>query len=319
MTTRRKFLQNAGCGLAARASWRLLPFLLLAAAACFGPRLGPAPGAAAPVRFGLIADLHYADRDPAGGRMYRESTAKLAEFVETMNAEKADFIVELGDFKDQDIQPVPVRTLSFLRTIEAVLAGFKGPRYHALGNHDEDSLTKAEFLAAAPNTGIPPSKTYYSFDLRGVHFVVLDPNFRSDGREFSRGDFAWEDCNFPPAELDWLQADLAAGRGPAVVFVHQQLDGEGAYYVKNAAAARRILSDSQRVRAVFQGHRHEGGFSEIDGIAYITLKAAGEGSGPANNAYVLAQAAPDGTVRIRGFHKLASESRTLEARRPDLR
>ncbi len=193
----------------------------------------------------MITDLHYADRDSVSGRMYRESTAKLAEFVEVMNREKVDFVVELGDYKDQDIQPDPEKTLSYLRTIEAVFAGFKGPRYHVLGNHDEDSLTKAEFLGVAGNSGIPADRTYYSFDVRGVHFVVLDPNFRSDGKEFGRGAFAWEDCNLPPAELDWLKADLAAGQGPAVVFIHQQLDGEGAYYVKNAAAAR---ADPGRLR-----------------------------------------------------------------------
>lgn len=296
-----------------------LAFVLAAAAACAGPRFGPNLGAAGPVRFGLITDLHYADRDPAGGRMYRESTAKLAEFVAVMNAERADFIIELGDFKDQDPQPAPRRTLAYLRTIEAVFAGFKGPRHHALGNHDEDSLTKSEFLAAAPSSGVPASRTYYSFDVRGVHFIVLDPNFRSDGREFSRGDFAWEDCNFPPAELDWLRADLASGRDPAIVFLHQQLDGEGAYYVRNAVEARRILSESGRVRAVFQGHRHEGGFSEIDGVAYITLQAAGEGSGPAHNAFLLVEAGPDGALTLRGYHKLAGESRVLAARSPETR
>ncbi|MCX6561955.1 MAG: metallophosphoesterase, partial [Candidatus Aminicenantes bacterium] len=135
------------------------------------------------VRFGVITDLHYADRDSVSGRIYRESTGKLAEFVSVMNREKADFVIELGDYKDQDVQPVPARTLSFLRTIEGVFVGFKGPRYHVLGNHDEDSLTKAEFLGAIENTGISDGRTYYSFDQGGVHFIVLDPNFRSDGRE----------------------------------------------------------------------------------------------------------------------------------------
>lgn len=296
--------------------------LVLVSAAVIVACAAPSPADKAPevragVRFGMIADLHYADRDSVSGRMYRESTAKLAEFVEVMNRKKVDFVIELGDYKDQDIQPDPAKTLSFLRTIEAVFAGFKGPRYHVLGNHDEDSLTKAEFLAAAPNTGIPADLTYYSFDVRGVHFVVLDPNFRSDGREFARGAFAWEDCNIPQAELDWLKADLAAGMGPAVVFIHQQLDGEGAYFVKNAAAVRAVLAGSSRVRVVFQGHRHEGAFSEINGIAYVTLKAAGEGSGLANNGFALVEAGLDGSLAVKGYGKI--ESRTIDRRKPGLR
>jgi predicted phosphodiesterase len=258
------------------------------------------------VRFGVITDLHYADRDSVSGRMYRESTGKLAEFVSVMNREKVDFVIELGDYKDQDIRPAAARTLSFLRTIESVFVGFKGPRYHVLGNHDEDSLTKSEFLASAPNTGIPAEKTYYSFDKGGVHFIVLDPNFRSDGREFARGDFAWEDCNIPAAEIEWLKADLVAGKGTAIVFIHQQLDGTGAYYVKNAAAVRKILADSGRVPVVFQGHRHEGAFSLIDGIAYHSFKAAGEGSGPDNNGYALVEVEAGGAIRVKGFHKIES-------------
>jgi predicted phosphodiesterase len=297
-----------------RAQAAVLLALCLAAAAYGGASLRPSPAPEPLVRFGLITDLHYADRDPAGGRMYRESTAKLAEFAATMNGEKADFVIELGDFKDQDVQPDPVRTLSFLRTIEAVFARFKGPRYHVLGNHDEDSLTKAEFLGAAVNTGIPEGRTYYSFDVKGVHFVVLDPNFRSDGRAFARGAFTWDDCNLPAAELEWLKADLASGRGPAVVFIHQQLDGTGAYYVKNAAEARGILAASGRVRVVFQGHRHEGAFSEIDGVVYCTIKAAGEGSGPENNGYVLAEAEAGGGIRINGYHKI--ESLKIDRREP---
>jgi predicted phosphodiesterase len=282
--------------------------LILAAAfiACAAPSSADkAPAAQAGVRFGMITDLHYADRDSVSGRVYRESTAKLAEFIEVMNREKADFVIELGDYKDQDIQPDPAKTLSYLRTIEAVFAGFEGPRYHVLGNHDEDSLTKPEFLGAAGNTGIPLER------------IILDPNFRSDGKDFGRGAFAWEDCNFPQAELDWLKADLAAGAGPAIVFIHQQLDGTGAYYVKNAAAGRAVLAASGRVRVVFQGHRHEGAFSEIDGIAFCTLKAAGEGSGPEANGYALVTVGPDGSIDLKGYHKI--ESRTIDRRKPDLR
>lgn len=275
----------------------LLPVLL--AAAC-GVRTAP-DAAGLPLRFGVITDLHYADRDPQSGRAYRESVSKLAEFVEVTNREKADFVIELGDFKDQDPKPDPARTRLFLRTIESVFGRFRGPRYHVLGNHDVDSLSKAEFLAEAENTGIPAGRNNYSFNVKGVHFVVLDANFRSDGKAFERGDFAWEDCNLPAGELEWLKAELEAGAGPVVVFIHQQLDGEGAYYVRNAAAARALLEESGRPAAVFQGHRHEGAYSVINGIPYLTFKAAGEGSGPENNTFALVEIGAGRKIKIRGF------------------
>ena len=58
-----------------------------------------------PVRFGIVTDCHYADADPVGTRFYRESLDKLGECVDRMNAERVDFLLELGDFKDEDRPP----------------------------------------------------------------------------------------------------------------------------------------------------------------------------------------------------------------------
>jgi hypothetical protein len=77
------------------------------------------------------------------------------------------------------------------------------------------------------------------------------------------------------------------------------------------------LAASGRVRVVFQGHRHEGAFSEIDGIAFCTLKAAGEGSGPEANGYALVTVGPDGSIDLKGYHKI--ESRTIDRLKPGLR
>ncbi len=284
-----------------------------------GPGLLPKPPAdAAPaVRFGIITDLHYADRGPVGGRHFKESKAKLAEFVAAMNAARADFVIELGDFKDQDVEPVPARTLAYLSAIEAVFARFRGPRYHVLGNHDEDSISKPEFQARVSNTGQPAEKTYYSFDTNGFHFVVLDANFTSGGNGYERGRYAWTDANIPPFEVDWLKSDLEAAGTPAIVFTHQELDENGDYSVKNAAAVRAVLESSGRVRAVFQGHRHQGAFSTLNGISYYTLKAACEGAPPEGNSYALVEAETGGGIRVKGFRRAESvDIETPALRRP---
>ncbi len=49
------------------------------------------------VRFGLITDVHYADRETARERYYSQSLGKLNEFISRMNQEKVDFVVELVD------------------------------------------------------------------------------------------------------------------------------------------------------------------------------------------------------------------------------
>ena len=264
------------------------------------------------LRFGVVTDLHYADIDQAGARTYRESVAKLSECVQVMNAKGVAFLVELGDFKDQDPKPDEARTLKYLERIESVFAGFNGPRYHVIGNHDTDSLSKAQFLAAAPNTGIVPNATRYTFVSRGVRFVVLDASHKADGSDYDHGNFDWSDTNIDAPQVAWLAKTLGASAEPVVVFVHQQLDGTGAYYVKNAAEVRAVLEKAGNVIAVFQGHRHEGGFSVINGVSYFTFRALVEGAGLWNSAYAIVDVMPDLEVRVLGFRR--GETRSFKGR-----
>lgn len=124
-----------------------------------------AQGEAPILTFGAITDCHYADIPTANGRYYRDSTAKLAECVRQVNAAAADFLIELGDFKDKGANESA--TLDYLTEIETVFTGFNGPRYHVLGNHDMDNISKEQFLSKITNSGISPTLTHYSFDCKG--------------------------------------------------------------------------------------------------------------------------------------------------------
>ena len=263
------------------------------------------------VRFGIVTDCHYADADTLGTRFYRESLDKLNECVKLMNAERIDFLIELGDIKDENKLPVEQRTLSYLQAIEKVFQGFDGPTYHVLGNHDVDSISKIQFLTHVENTNIESGHSYYSFHLNSLRCVVLDANYRADGTDYDHGNFDWTDANIPSEELDWLRQDLAAAPGPVIVFIHQLLDGTGSVYVNNAADVRQILQASGKVFAVFQGHHHSGSYSNIAGIHYYTLKALVEGSGPENNSYAIAEVYPDGSIAITGYRKAMSKQLTL--------
>ncbi len=257
-------------------------------------------------RFGIVSDCHYADTETVGSRYYRQSLDKLSECVEAMNGERVDFLIELGDFKDEDRPAVEEKTISYLRAAEQVFEKFEGPRLHVLGNHDADSISKKQFLANIENSGINADKTYYSFDFKGAHFVVLDATYRADGADYDHGNFDWTDANIPSAELSWLREDLAEARGPAIVFVHQLLDGTGAHYVRNAAEVRAVLQSSGKVPAVFQGHQHSGCHSQIEGIHYYTLKAVVEGPGEEDNAYAIVEVRPDGCIIVTGYRKAVS-------------
>jgi predicted phosphodiesterase len=259
-----------------------------------------------PLRFGIVADCHYADADNLNARFYRESLGKLSECVARMNAERVDFLIELGDLKDQNNPPDENRTLEYLQSIEAVFCEFAGPRYHVLGNHDLDSISKQQFLAHIENTGIDPARSYYSFDVRGMHFLVLDANYTVAGRDYDHGNFDWQDAHVPAQEIDWLRQDLAACSGRVVVFIHQRLDGTGPFCVKNAAEVRKVLEASGKVSAVFQGHHHEGGYSRLGGIHYYTLPALVEGHGPDNNSWVIVEVDRDGSLTVTGYGRAPS-------------
>lgn len=257
------------------------------------------------VTFGMVTDLHSADLEPNANRYYRESVAKLNACVSDMNRRGVDFLIELGDFKD--LGATADATLANLHAIEAVFRKFNGARYHVLGNHDMDRIPKAVTLANITNTGIASGKSYYSYDVKGVHFVVLDATFRPDGTPYDSGNFKWTESLVPPAELAWLESDLKKTRLPSVVFIHQLLDGDrDAYFVKNAAAVRRVLEQSGRVHTVFQGHYHEGKYARVQGIHYYTLNAMVMGSGPQNSAYAIADVYPDGSVKVTGVQRAAS-------------
>ncbi|HNY76910.1 MAG: metallophosphoesterase [Sedimentisphaerales bacterium] len=258
------------------------------------------------MRFGVVTDCHYADVDPAGTRFYRQSLDKLAECVDRMNTEKVDFLIELGDFKDQGRPPVERDTLAYLQEAEAVFQRFGGPTYHVLGNHDVDSISKAQFLARVTNTRIDPGRSYYSFDVKGLHCIVLDADYRSDGVGYDHGDFDWTDANVPADELDWLRKDLAAAPGPAVVFIHQLLDGADSVSVRNAPQVRAILEESGKIQVVFQGHHHEGRYNRIKGIHYYTLRAVVEGQGADSNSYAIVEVADNASIRIFGHRRAVS-------------
>jgi hypothetical protein len=257
--------------------------------------------------FGIVTDAHYADAEPNGTRRYRESIAKMNECVTLMNDKKVDFLIELGDLKDQGDPTNEDATLKYLTDIEKVYGQFKGPRYHVLGNHDVDSISKNQFLARVENTGIIKGLTYYSFDTRGFHFVVLDANFKADGSGYDHGNFNWEDTNIPVFQIDWLKKDLASTSKPVIAFVHQQLDATGSTGVRNAVKVREVFQESEKVLAVFQGHHHTGHYSHIEGIHYYTLKAMVEGSGEKNNSYAIVDVSIENGIAVTGYRRAASK------------
>ncbi len=281
-----------GLGRGSRRHFLREGMMLTALGACERFR-AEAPGGAPIAKIGLVTDLHYADKAPAGTRYYRQSVGKLREAGLMFERAKVSRVVELGDFVDA--ADSVSEALRYLERIQSEFSRLPGKKHYVLGNHCVDTLTKAEFLS-----GVGMEDSFLSFDESGFHFVILDACFRNDGEPYGRRNFQWTDPNIPPSQVEWLEADLRSTSKPTIVFVHQRLDVGEPYGVKNAKAINRLLQASGQVIAVFQGHSHENDYRCLQGIHYVTLVAMVEGQGPARNGYAVMNLYEGGRIAITG-------------------
>ncbi|MDB5091575.1 MAG: alkaline phosphatase, partial [Mucilaginibacter sp.] len=107
------------------------------------------------IRFGICADIHQ--------DIMHDGELRLQVFIDDMQKQDVDFIIQLGDF----CRPYD-RNLPFLKIWEQ----FQGPRYHVIGNHDNDGgFTHDQVI-----TFWKAPLKYYSFDKNGYQIVVLNFN-----------------------------------------------------------------------------------------------------------------------------------------------
>ena len=260
------------------------------------------------VRFGITADPHV--RSPGS------QEDNLRDFVDAMTEWKADFIIDLGDFAVQIGEGPTTKDLhdgqlANLKRTWGVFSSGPSPAYLVMGNHDAgwikggdeivapedlyaegsagEDITKAEWLAT---TGLP--HRYYTFDVKGVHFIVLDANNNPAvmqdvprGRDGVTGGYCID-----RKQLAWLAGDLATHRDKTkVVFCHQELHhtppegsaqggdvpfppvGKEHSYVDNGWQVRDLLAADGKVLACFFGHKHRNRWAVYGGVHYITLAA----------------------------------------------
>lgn len=273
------------------------------------------------VRFGLVTDSHSGDLDstrpPHEIRAFRESLAKMRECVDVMNARKVDFLVELGDFVEW--HPRHDDRVKALDAIEAVFSQFRGPRYHVLGNHDLQSLTREEFNAHVTSTGIPKDRTYYSFVRGGVTFVALDHGYFADGTAMGPGRTDWEKGRLSPAERTWLEQTVAAAKGPVVTLSHWRLDPEGrdGLQALDSAETRALFRQHPgKVLASFNGHHHYGSMVVSEHVLYYGLRAMITGNGAEMSGYAEATVYDSGRVCVKGFRRAQSVDLRLTIAHP---
>lgn len=208
--------------------------------------------AASPLKIGICADIHL--------DTVFDGKQRLENFISAMRTEKPDLIVQLGDFcgpKEGN---------------NALLDSwnrFEGPTCHVIGNHDTDGdFTKQQVVDfwKIPNA-------YYSFDLKGYHFMILDGNDPYANKDPRNKYWSY----IGQEQQDWMEAELEKTDLPVIVFMHQGLDNDMGG-VENAVQVRAIFDrhnkkKKNKVQVVFSGHHHEDYYNVINGVHYVQVNS----------------------------------------------
>lgn len=201
----------------------------------------------APIRFGVIADLH-------GGLAF-DAMSRLDAFLAAMRGQACDALIQMGDFAYPN-----AKHQEFADKFNAA----NRQTIHVIGNHEFDfGLKRSDCYDA---WGIEAS--YYRKDIAGLRVLVLDGNDK--GSPSHRGGYP---SFIGDEQTKWLDQELKATDKPVLILSHQPLAGPSA--INNAAEIQALLSDNQtKIVACLNGHSHIDSLLQIDGVSYLHINSA---------------------------------------------
>ncbi|MCD2425109.1 metallophosphoesterase [Niabella pedocola] len=267
------------------------------------------------VRFGLIADIQYANFDTRGTRFYRNSLKKLEESVREFNKAKVPFIINLGDITD--------RNPDDLAPVLKELGKFRSKVYQTSGNHDYKGVK--DNAALYRKLGMPAE--YYSFKKGEWRFVMLNTN---EVASYANVTGTWKEdelnqmiqtikqANGNNAEeynggissrqLKWLQQQLqtAENRSEKVlIFSHHPFSCADGLTALNDKEVLALVSKFSCVKALIAGHHHAGAFCEENAIPCIVAEGMVETAD--QNAYGIIELYPD-KLTLTGYGRMTSRT-----------
>lgn len=279
-----------------------------------------------PIRFGLLTDVQYADKETAGKRRYREALVNLEQCVLDLKTRDLDFVVHCGDIIDG--RELAAETNQDLTRVLDIFSELNVPVHHVIGNHCLE-VPRTQLLE---RLGL--KRSYSSFALGGWRFIIVDAlafsvcGLPADSPELA-ANTQWlenhrgtERSSLNPwngglgeTQRAWLQQELALAadaKQHAVVFSHLPV-------LAASSTDRHLLWDHEEVLAILDaapafaawvnGHDHAGGFAERNQRSFLTLPAM-VNAAPENNAYAVVEAYPD-RLEIAGVGNV--KSRTIYA------
>jgi len=273
------------------------------------------------VKFGVVTDIQYHPGESLGTRYYSASPGKLEEALAEFNLGKVQFVVNLGDTIDHDVQSFD--------GVMPVFKALKVPVYHVVGNHDFD-VQAGDEESVLPALGL--KQTYHAFDKAKWRFIFLDgfelrypfPADESLKKESETLYLRLQDQGKENAQrwngglgqkqISWLEkkleeADKSAKK--ALVLCHFPVLPEAAHNLWNDAEVIALLERHACVKAYFSGHNHAGDYVVRNTIHFLTFQGMVET--PDQNAFAIVTLEKDG-IQVKGFGREPSRLLPLFAR-----
>ncbi len=273
-------------------------------------------------RFGVLADVQYADQPPLGSRYFRQALDKLRECVEDFNRRDLAFVVQLGDLIDRDFNN--------FNPVLAELRQLRTPVYHVLGNHDYHVLDHDKPLIRPT---LELDAAYYESTIGKWRLIFLDGNDLSipatttdSPRRTTVQEMIYRlakdhrpnanECNgaIGGKQLTWLSDRLerATRQGESVLlFCHYPLSPLNEGTLLNWEEVLRVISRYNCAKAWFCGHYHAGNYQRHQHIHLLNFKGMLETE--RENSYAVVSVYRD-TLVIEGLGR--EPSRTLSLDKP---
>jgi len=243
----------------------------------------------------LVTDIHHGPSSYS--KVGDVALSLLNEFVEDVNTNGADLVIDLGDRindanKESDFK--------LEQEVIAVFNKLNVAHVHLLGNHDLEFLSREDNAKA-----LAVSVAHQSLDIKGYHLVFWQPD-----ADFQAGFCATQE------QLEWLEQDLASTNLPTLIFSHAPFSGAsmvGHFYFQNSSAdkysyrnasdIRNIIRKHGHVIACISGHVHWNTLHTVNGVHYLTLQSLTESwttQGQAAEAWTQLELSENVHVKVRG-------------------
>lgn len=249
--------------------------------------VGPASGVKRILRIAHLTDFHVLPMAFA-----QEQMVNVLRHAQSQ-ADPPDIILNTGDAIMDSLEEDKASTEAQWQVFNDILqAECNLPIYHAIGNHDiwgwglTDEQIKSDPLYGK-NMALEKlslENRYYSFDLAGWHFIILDSNYPPN--EVSEYPYIGQ---LDEEQFDWMVRDIQAvpGETPICIASHipivaacEYFDGPneetgnwvvpGAWMHIDARRFRQLFLEHPNVRLCLSGHTHQYESLDYLGVRYLT-------------------------------------------------